>query len=584
MARQQRGYFAVEANDCRPGDRYWFIVDGRELPDPASRSQPEGVFGPSQVVDSSSAERGAEEDAYRGRPLDEYVIYELHVGACTRGGTLADLVPHLDRLAALGVTAIQLMPIAPFSGMRNWGYDGVFPFAVQHSYGGATALRRLVRECHWRRLAVILDVVYNHLGPEGNHLAEFGPYFSSRAHTPWGPAINFDGPHSDEVRRFFLENAQQWISEFNVDALRLDAVHAIHDQSARPFLSELAELCDGLGAQLGRPVFTIAESNRNDPRLLQTKAEGGHGISAQYLDDFQRALHAVLTNERQGHYADFGSLQQLATAFSEGFVMRGQFSRYRRRRHGAPSIHIEPQRFVAYAQNHDTVGNRADGARLTQLADFSKLKLAAAVVLLAPYPPQLFMGEEYGETAPFWYFVNHQSNHLLDAVRIGRRRDFAGSGWQSEPPDPARDETFTASWLDHSISARGNGARLWRYYQRLLTLRRELSLLRRARRDQIMVSAAPERSCLVVQYQSDNERLTLLINFGCDRVAVSELLSPTDASRVLFNSDDSEWRDADVGDDADVLKNSGSAPCRDLQSDSDAFWLNATSCMLLRLE
>ncbi len=392
---------------------------------------------------------------WRGPALADYVVYELHVGTFSPSGTFAGVTAELDSLVELGVTAVELMPVAQFPGSRNWGYDGVYPFAVQNSYGGPRELKRLVDACHARGLAVVLDVVYNHIGPEGNYLADFGRYFSHRHHTPWGRAINFEGAGSDEVRRYFIENALRWIGEFHIDALRLDAIHAIVDQSADPFLAQLPKgvraswASQALPSGRRGPAYLIAETNRNDRRIFDPQPQGGLGLDAQWLDDFGRALEAYLTGDRTGFYADYGRLGDVARAYEEGYVLAGQYSHYRHRHHGQPSIGVAPDRFFAYLQTHDQVGNRPHGARLSHLVDWEPLKLATAVLLLSPYPPLLFMGEEYAETAPFHFFVSHGDPQLVERVRAGRRREFAAL--REEPADPQAESTLAASRLDRSL-------------------------------------------------------------------------------------------------------------------------------------
>jgi maltooligosyltrehalose trehalohydrolase len=358
------------------------------------------------------------------------------VGTFTPEGTFEAIIPHLDELRELGITAVELMPVAQFPGTRNWGYDGVYPFAVQNSYGGPEGLKRLVNACHGRGIAVVLDVVYNHLGPEGNYLWDFGPYFTDRYKTPWGSAINFDGPHSDPVRRLFIENALYWVTEFRMDGLRIDAVHGILDFSAYPFLEELASAVHEKAERLNRRVYVIAESDLNDTRVIRSRELGGYGLDAQWNDDFHHALHTLLTEDQTGYYQDFGRLGDLVKAFREGFVCSGQYSSYRRRRHGNSSRDIPAGCFVVFAQNHDQVGNRMRGERLSQLVCRERMKLAAGVVFLSPFIPLLFMGEEYGETAPFPYFISHSDADLVEAVRRGRREEFAAFGWSQEPPDP----------------------------------------------------------------------------------------------------------------------------------------------------
>jgi maltooligosyltrehalose trehalohydrolase len=381
MEHEERGYHAAILDDVEPGSFYLYRLDGeKERPDPASRFQPGGVHAPSQVVDPEFA---WEDSCWHGVPLKDYIIYEIHIGTFSAEGTFEAVIPRLDELKNLGLTALELMPVNQFPGDRNWGYDGVHPFAVQNSYGGPDGLKTLVNACHARGLAVVLDVVYNHLGPEGNCFHDFGPYFTRRYRTPWGDAINFDGPNSDEVCRFFIENALYWVSEFHFDALRIDPVHAILDFSAYPFLQELGRAVHEAAEQLDRKIYLIAESDLNDPRLVSHPEAGGYGLDAQWNDDFHHTLHTLLTGERTGYYQDFGQIRHLVKAFRDGFVNSGGYSSYRKRRHGNSSKHIPAHRFVVFSQNHDQVGNRMHGERLSRLVSFEALKLAAG----AGFPP-----------------------------------------------------------------------------------------------------------------------------------------------------------------------------------------------------
>jgi maltooligosyltrehalose trehalohydrolase len=452
-----------------PGALYRYALDGGpELPDPASRAQPDGVHGSSQVVDLTYPWSDGE---FRPGPLQEWILYELHIGAFTEEGTFAAALARLDDLVDLGVTAVEVMPVAQFPGRHNWGYDGVFPFAVQNSYGGPRGLQEFVDECHRRHLAVVLDVVYNHLGPEGNILGEFAPYFTDRYSTPWGRAINLDGPFSDDVRAYFQANARQWFADFHIDALRLDAVHELIDRSARPFLVELSTAVEELAVHLGRSCALIAESADNNPLVVTPRSSHGLGMDAQWNDDFHHSVHAILTDEHDGYYGDYGRTDDVARAMSQGFVYQGQYSAFRRRRHGAPSIGLPPERFVIFVQNHDQVGNRPDGARLSTLVPPERLRLAAALLVLSPGLPLLFMGEEYGEVAPFAYFVDHLDPELLDAVRRGRAAEHAHdvAGPLPDPGDPA---TFTASILQRNRANDPTGAELRQLYSDLITLRR----------------------------------------------------------------------------------------------------------------
>ena len=491
--------------DVDPGATYRFRLDGEELADPASRFQPE-VHGPSEVVDPGSFEW--DDAAWTPPPLAEYVLYELHAGTFTPEGTFEAIVPHLDELADLGVTAVELMPVAQFPGSRNWGYDGVFPYAVQASYGGPEGLARLVNECHRRGLAVVLDVVYNHIGPEGNVLADYGPYFASWYRTPWGEAMNFDGPGSDEVRRYFIDNALRWSSEYHVDALRLDAIHGIVDASAHPFLEELSEAVDGHD----RPLTLIAETDQNDRRIVSPRDRGGLGLHAQWNDDFHHALHAYLTGERQGYYLDFGSLDRLTTAYRDGFVYSGQYSTFRGRRFGSSSGDIPGERLVVFDQNHDQVGNRFLGERLSSLVDLETAKLAAGLTLLAPYVPLLFMGEEYAELAPFNYFVSHTDPQLVENVRAGRAREFAAFGWREPAPDPQSEATFEASRLDHGLKDKEPHRSMLALYRELLRLRRTHPALNRLDKTRTEVRTAGD--VLEIRRWSDAAEVLSVFNAG----------------------------------------------------------------------
>ncbi|MBI3270034.1 MAG: malto-oligosyltrehalose trehalohydrolase [Planctomycetes bacterium] len=469
------GYHVGVVEGVEVGARYLYRLErGLERPDPASRRQPLGVHGPSEVLDGRYRWTDAD---WRGLPLERLVLYELHVGAASPEGTCDGVLRRVPGLKALGVTALELMPVAQCPGVRNWGYDGVYPFAVSEAYGGADGLRRLVDACHAHGLAVLLDVVYNHLGPEGNYLSAYGPYFTDRYRTPWGDALNFDGPGSDEVRRFFLENALEWVVDFHVDGLRLDALHAIVDSTARTFLQELAERVHAEAERLGRPVHLIAEVDRNDPRFVLGPERGGYGLDAQWNDDFHHSLRTLLTGETGGYLGDYGTLGHLARSFQQGYVYAGERSKHRGRRHGADPHGIAARQLVVFAQNHDQVGNRPSGDRLGALVDFDSLKLAAAATLLAPFVPLLFMGEEYGETAPFPYFADHGDEALREAVRRGRRAEMEGLAGEKEPPDPFAEGTFRAAKLDERLGTAGRHRRLYEYYRTLLSLRREVPAL-----------------------------------------------------------------------------------------------------------
>jgi maltooligosyltrehalose trehalohydrolase len=512
-------------------------LDGnKSRPDPASRFQPEGVHGPSEVVDPSFPWTDL---AWNNPPLAEYVFYELHAGAFSAEGTLAAIMPRLRYLKDLGVTAIELMPVAQFPGSRNWGYDGVFPFAVQNSYGGPQALKQLVDAAHQEGLAVVLDVVYNHLGPEGNYLRDFGPYFTDRCKTPWGEALNFDGPDSDDVRRFFIENALYWVTDFHVDGLRLDAIHAIVDSSARPFVQELTHALHEQACALNRQVHVIAESDLNDVRVIQPEARGGLGCDALWSDNFHHALHGMLTGERDGYYRDFGTAAHLASAYSEGFVYSGQYSPFRRRRYGNSARGTPGERFVVCIQNHDQIGNRVRGERLSVLLEFESLKLAAGAMLLSPYLPLLFMGEEYGETAPFLYFTSHGDPAIVDAVRRGRREEFAAFSWKGDVPDPQDENTFRLARLTPAHSRNKSQQLLGDFYRELLRLRKETPALSHLAMERCEAVPLDERTLFVRRWNGASE-VALLLHFSDCRTDFAAPLQPGEWVK-LIDSADPRW-------------------------------------------
>jgi len=513
LAAEGNGYFSGVVAGIAEDERYLYLLD-REIarPDPASRFQPEGVHGPSRVV---AANRFVWRDnGWKGMPLAEYIIYELHVGTFTPQGTFDGAISRLDHLCELGITAIELMPVAQFPGERNWGYDGTYPFAPQNSYGGPDGLQRLVDACHRRGLAVVLDVVYNHLGPEGNYLHSFGPYFTDRYRTPWGDAVNFDGPDSDPVRHYFIANALYWLTEYRIDALRLDAIHGIYDFIARHILCELAEAVHRQGEALGRQVHVIAESDLNDVRVINPPDSGGYGLDAQWNDDFHHALWALLTGERAGYYGDFGRFSDLVKAFREGFVYSGGYSTYRRRRHGSSSADIPAGRLVVFSQNHDQVGNRLRGERPGEQLTVQQLKLAAATTLLSPFLPLLFMGEEYGESAPFPYFVSHGDAELVEAVRRGRLEEFAGFVHQGSPPDPQAEATFLSAKVDLEQRRRGDHRALFDFYRELIRLRRDCAPLFRPGRENMQIVACEEERVLAVIRSKGAGQLLCLFNYS----------------------------------------------------------------------
>ncbi len=473
----ERGIHAVHVPGVKAGDLYGFRVDGGEArPDPASRSQPEGVHGLSAVVDPAAFPWA--DESWPGLAMADFIIYEVHVGTFTPEGTFDAMIPRLPELAALGVTALELMPVASFPGRRNWGYDGVDIYAPQHSYGGPEGLRRLVDAAHASGLAVVLDVVYNHVGPEGNYLDTYGPYFTDVYRTPWGRALNYDGPGSDGVRRWAHDNALYWLSEYHVDALRLDAIHGIFDFGALAFLEELSDEVHALGRQLGRKLQLIAESDLNDPRIVTPPERGGFGVDAQWADDVHHTIHATLTGEENGYYQDFRGIARIADVYAEPFFYARRYAPHRDRTHGRSSAGVPRQRFVVCAQNHDQIGNRPLGERLASLVPADRQRMAAALVLLSPYVPLLFMGEEYGETAPFLYFIEHGDPGLVQSVREGRKREFEAIGKLDAPADPQAEETFRRCILHWEERDSADGARLLTLYRDLLALRREEPAMR----------------------------------------------------------------------------------------------------------
>lgn len=458
------GYYTGLFPQAKPGDRYAFIVNGRTLPDPASRYQPHGVHGPSEVVAQDFA--WTDKD-WRGVPFDEWVIYEIHVGTYSSRGDFEGVISDLPRLRDLGVTTIEIMPVSPFSGARNWGYDGVFPHAVQNSYGGPRGLKTLVDACHAHGLCIILDVVYNHLGPEGNVLPFFGPYFQSTYKTPWGDALNFDGPQSEHVRNYFLQTVWQWLTEYRFDGLRLDAVHAILDTSPLPFLEELSRLKAAAEKVRGIPLTVIAETDRNDSRMLAKPEENGLGFDAQWADDLHHALHVMLTGENGGYYADYGGIEQLWRTYRDGVAFQGEYSFTRGRCHGRSYAGVDKKRLVVQTQNHDQIGNRINGRRLNALVGFEKIRLDAAAIFLTPFTPLFFMGEELNLDTPFHYFVSHEDKNLLALVREGRNNEF---NLAMEENDPGAEELFTESTLpdDKSVDEGTESGAVLRLFRDLI--------------------------------------------------------------------------------------------------------------------
>jgi maltooligosyltrehalose trehalohydrolase len=466
------GYWQKDvAADTETG--YKYSIDGSApLPDPRSRWQPEGVHGASYVVEAGSLGRRIGRKIHQSA-LDDAVIYELHIGTFTPQGTYAAAQDKLAYLADLGVTHLELMPLATFPGRHGWGYDGVDLYAPHPAYGTPSELAAFVRACHGHGLAVLLDVVYNHLGPDGNYLAQFGPYFTDRYKTGWGAAINYDGAESDEVRRFVIDNALMWLRDYGFDGLRLDAVHAIFSFEAVHVLEELAAAVKDLGRELKRRFVLIAESDLNDPRLIRAAARGGYGLDAQWTDDFHHALHRCFTGETAGYYADFRGLEDVATALRDGYVYQGQYSAFRKRRHGRSPAGIEPHQLIVSAQNHDQIGNRAQGERLSMILEVPQLKAIAAITILSPFVPLLFQGEEWGAGTPFLYFTDHEDPELGRLVAEGRSREFSAFAWQGVVPNPQAADTFARSKLNWAEVSQPRHADVLAWYRALISLRRD---------------------------------------------------------------------------------------------------------------
>jgi maltooligosyltrehalose trehalohydrolase len=507
MARDASGVFTARADPGQApvGSDYAFLVPGKGArPDPVSRRQPAGVHGPSRIVDPGAFRWT--DGGWRGLPLEDLIFYELHVGTFSPAGTFAGVEEKLSYLRDLGVTAVELMPVNTFPGARNWGYDGVDLYAPHEAYGGPEALRRLADACHARGLALFLDVVYNHFGPEGNYLGDFGPYVTDRYRTPWGEAINYDGPDSDQVRRFVIDNALHWLTEYHVDGLRLDAVHGIFDFGARHVLRELADDFHGEAARLGRKAWLVAESDLNDPRVIRPPETGGHDLDAQWSDDFHHAVHALATGNRRGYFVDFGRAADVGKAVTSGFVYDGLYSPYRRRRHGAPSVSDPGQRFVVFNQNHDQIANACQGKRLAQLVGIDKQRVAATVLFATPGLPMLFQGEEYAEDAPWDYFTSHTDPGLAEAVREGRHLEYLHlqeegadlSSWA----DPQDEQTFARAKLRWSTLEQAPHAEVLAFYRTLIALRKRLAPLRNGRKD--LTRARTDEATKIVTIRRDD--------------------------------------------------------------------------------
>ena len=513
LASDDFGYWTLSTNKLKPGDYYFFKLDGEnEFPDPASLSQPKGVHGYSQALNIQTFEWT--DDKWRNIPLKDYIIYELHVGTFTEKGTFEAAEERLDYLVDLGITAIEIMPVAQFSGARNWGYDGVFPFCVQDSYGGAAGLQHLVNSCHEKGLAVILDVVFNHIGPEGNHLENFAPYFTDKYHTPWGNAINFDDAWCDGVRNYYIENALMWFRDFHIDALRMDAVHAIKDFGPVHILQEMKQETDVLIQESGKNYYLIAELDLNDTRFINPINKGGFGLDSQWIDEFHHALRVSSGQPKTGYYADFDGTTSLAKSFQDAYVYDGTYSDHRKKKFGVKTFDNPGQQFVVFSQNHDHVGNRMLGERTSALVSFEMQKLLAGAVLVSPYLPMLFMGEEYGETNPFQYFVSHTDPELADAVRKGRKREFEAFHIEGDAPDPMSEDTFNKSKLQWGLTEQEPHKTMLSYYKKLIALRKHEAALHVLNRKDVSVDHFSDQKTIVLQRQHKMQHTICLMNFS----------------------------------------------------------------------
>jgi maltooligosyltrehalose trehalohydrolase len=539
MQLDEFGYWNITVETIKPGSAYWFNIDNEViLPDPASRSQPLGIHGPSEVLDSSFEWT---DQPWSGLPLKDMVIYELHVGTFSPEGTFDGVIGKLSYLKELGVNAIELLPVAQFPGSRNWGYDGVYPFAVQHTYGGPNGLKNLVNQAHQQGIAIILDVVYNHLGPEGNYFMNYAPYFTDKYKTFWGKAMNFDDAYCDGVRNFYWQNALMWLDEFHIDGLRLDAVHAIWDFSARHFIEELVSKVRALQSESGKEKVLIAEFDLNNPRYIIGKDKGGYGMDGQWVDEFHHALHSLITGERDGYYEDFGEVQHLVKALESGYVYTGEYSKHRRKHFGVFPENCTYGQFVVFSQNHDQVGNRKLGDRLTNQLSFEALKLVAATYLLAPQVPMLFMGEEYGERNPFQYFISHTDESLIEMVRKGRREEFAHFKWEGEVPDPQNEETFLKCKLSWNYNSDKYQRKLLDLYTFLISFRKQRLAYQGKDLGSVYIYNAGLGKVIAFEKSYETDRILVILNFDKSPAPFRLTSKASPPSQKIFDSSALKW-------------------------------------------
>jgi maltooligosyltrehalose trehalohydrolase len=541
LTRKEYGYWKTKTKKLHPGNLYKFILNGeKERPDPCSISQPEGVHGPSKALDIKDFKWT---DAnWKNLPLQDYILYELHTGTFTPEGTFNGVEQKLDYLKDLGINAIEIMPVAQFPGKRNWGYDGVYPFAVQYSYGAAKGLQQLVDKCHERGLAVILDVVYNHLGPEGNYLNDFGPYFTDKYNTPWGKAINFDDAWCDGVRQYFIENVLMWFRDFHIDGLRLDAVHAIKDFSPRHILREIKEHVNLLMNKTGRTYYLIVESDLNDTRFINPLKEDGYGMDAQWIDEFHHALRVAAGGERTGYYADFEGISHLAKAYKNAYVYDGIYSPHRFKTFGTRAENNPGQQFIVFSQNHDQVGNRMLGERTSQLHSFEMQKLLAGAVLISPYLPMLFMGEEWSASEPFLYFVSHTDPDLMEAVRKGRKAEFAAFHAKGEAPDPQAEDTFLSSKLGWNDIEKDDHRIMLLFYKNLIILRKQHNALRFLNRNNVNVQHNEQQQTITLYRWYEKEHVLCFMNFSDKQQEENMPFRSKSQWTKILDSADKSWK------------------------------------------
>jgi maltooligosyltrehalose trehalohydrolase len=539
LNKEQYGYWTLVTDEIKESNRYKFCINGGEpIPDPGSVSQPEGVHDSSEAINLAAF--NWTNTSWNNLPLEDYIIYELHTGTFTEEGSFAGIETKLDYLIDLGITAIEIMPVAQFPGSRNWGYDGVFPFAVQNNYGGPKGLQQLVDACHQKGLAVILDVVYNHLGPEGNYLNSYGPYFTNKYKTPWGPAINFDDAWCDGVRRYFIENALMWFRDFRIDALRLDAVHAIKDLGPVHILKEIKTYTDALMNATGRNHYLIVESDLNDIKFINPVDKDGYGMDAQWIDEFHHALRVTAGEEKKAYYSDFTGIEHLAKAYKDAYVYDGQFSSYRKKIFGIKAEENEEKQFIVFSQNHDQVGNRMSGERTSQLVSSEMQKLMAASVIVSPYLPMLFMGEEWSESNPFLYFVSHTDEALCEAVRKGRKEEFPGFHPKGEAPDPTAEQTFLCSKLQWDLIKDEKHAAILQYYKTLIAIRKNNLVFKYGSRKTLTVNFSEKYKTLELLRWHKQEYVISIMNFSKEQRQVT--LKKGNEWKSILDSADEIWQ------------------------------------------